>query len=371
MDCLIDYIGSHSGCGASTPDSGIYLNQLPGIEFKQFQDIATPDQVTWSGVWSDLQKTSSANFREDVISEFGKRYMLKQLLQTVDLEKGVDASSLTAQAAGIKNGFLAETFQDGNQCIGSNLLQLYVQEINFYYAGNDPAASLTIEIIDADTLVVEYSSTLTPTSGWNQIWVDEGFNSRRIYVLVSGDVLNYVEQDISLFNLNNFGNGGPNWGFSTIGNYLYYNWNACGLQSRIRGVQYTSATNTATTGTNIFGVSAVLSTKCTWDTIVCKNKKHFASAWQYRLAIDFLDARINTSRMNFWTTIDKNQAIKLQEHYMVKYWGIELGKYADSNIPRNMPMIGKLRNAIESIVLNDADGCIKMNDYLIWRETRL
>lgn len=355
MECLVDYVAPFTGCDAPTPLSGMYLNQLPGIEFANIEQIANADQVTWQGVWNDLQATAKDTFREDIIEEFGKRYLLKQITQTVDLGKSIDTTILTPISANSK-GILLETKDKGSQCAGSNMNQIYIQELNFY---NYDATTFTINFVDADTLTTEY--TVTPTSfnlGWNQIWIDKSFNARRLYVFVVGDMTNFVNLNIANFNLNNF--GGYMWGFNNPYSYLYFNFGSCGIQSRLQGTDYDSTTNTSINGTDTFGLSLVFSTKCTWDAVVCANKKHFASAWQHCLAIELLNYRINTSRLNKWVTIDKKQAQDLQKLFSLKYRG---------GVMDGLTYVGKLQNAVTSIQPNDNDGCLISNDYTIWRET--
>lgn len=355
MECLRNTIGPFQGCGAPTPTYGKYLSSLPGIEFANIDQIATADQVTWQGVWNDLQDTCVDTFREDVITEFGKRYLLKQITQTVDLGQNINTSNTTAPAAGITNGILAELMEPGSQCIGSNLMGMYVQSVMFYWQGTDPNPTFTLTFKDADLLTTEYTVTpSTVTAGWNTVLIDRNFNARRLYVLASGNFDDYVELDLSLFNLDNFGS--LQWGYSNLG-YLNFSFTYCGIQARINGVSFNSNNNTYTKGTNTFGMSMIFSTKCSWDSVVCANKAHFLSAWQHRLAIELMNYRINTTRINRWVTIDNKQAQKLQTLFAEKYYGGELYP------------IGKLQSAIESLAINDADGCIRSNDYLMWRES--
>ena len=113
MECLIDSIGPFTGCNAPTPLFNMYLSQLPGIEFANIDQIASADQITWTGLWNDLQSTTAISFREDVVAEFAKRYQLKQIVQTVDLGKNIDvavqpdvlsqASNVAGRTAGAQN----------------------------------------------------------------------------------------------------------------------------------------------------------------------------------------------------------------------------------------------------------------------------
>ncbi len=362
MDCMVDYVGLFSGCGGQTPLSGQFLNQLPGIQFANVEEIANADQIDWSGVFSDLQQTTKDTFKEDILAEFAKQYQLKQITQTVDLGKNIDITSLTAPVAGTQNGLLIEMMQQGSQCIGSNMTSIYIQQLSFYYSGVNINPAITITFKDADLLTNEL--VLTPSgivAGWNTVSVEKSFNAKRLYVLASGNFDNYVELDLSNFNLTNF--GGWVWGGGNSVGYLSFQFGgSCGIMSRIQGVGYTSSTNIALTGQNSFGLSVVMSTKCGWDIVVCNNKKHFASAWQHLLGIELLNYRLNTSRLNRWASIDKKQGADLQKLLVCKYRG---GTFDGVEYP------GKLRIACEMLNFNDSDGCLRANDYIIHRESRL
>ncbi len=369
MNCLIDYVGLAQQCGYIPSLSGMYLNQLPGIELKEVDEIANNDQKNFIGLWNDLQATAADTFREDVISEFGKRYLLKQITQTVDIGKQINTNNIvTTPQAEFQYGMLIETYMGWQSMVAqSNLLKIFIQELNFYC--NEPTyPSVTITFQDADTnTVISTLNVANPVTGWNNIPLDMEFDARRLYVFVSGNMTSYAQLDLGLFNLNNFGGVWSNRGGFGFGltNGLWFNWgNGCGCQSRINGVVFENSTNIANVGTNTFGLSAVLSSQCSFDTIVCNNKKRFASAWQHCLAIELMNYRINSSRLNRWTTIDLVQAKKLQALLTLKYRG---GTDKDTGL--NYP--GKLQSVATGIVLNDNDCCLKNNDFFIATEAKL
>lgn len=80
MECFIDTIGL-SYCQAGVydgPSSGIYLNSLPGISIENTDKIADSEQVTYLGVWDDVQKFALAQFRLDVMNELRNCYQLNR-----------------------------------------------------------------------------------------------------------------------------------------------------------------------------------------------------------------------------------------------------------------------------------------------------
>lgn len=80
MQCFIDHIGLFYCAGGiyDAPASGIYLNSLPGISIENIDKIADSEQITYKGVWDDVQMFALAQFRLDVISEIGKCFKLNR-----------------------------------------------------------------------------------------------------------------------------------------------------------------------------------------------------------------------------------------------------------------------------------------------------
>lgn len=76
MFCLDNYIGLKV-CGNETSDSGQYINSLPGISLESIDKIADSEQVTYAGVWKDVQEEAWNRFYIDVVNELTKCYQLQ------------------------------------------------------------------------------------------------------------------------------------------------------------------------------------------------------------------------------------------------------------------------------------------------------
>lgn len=76
MDCLIDYIGIKV-CGNETSGSGQFINSLPGISLESVDKIADAEQITYKGVWRDVQIETANRFYIDVVNELTKCYQLQ------------------------------------------------------------------------------------------------------------------------------------------------------------------------------------------------------------------------------------------------------------------------------------------------------
>jgi hypothetical protein len=79
MTCFWDYIGLSYCPGIyEQPGSGIYLNSLPGISIQSIDAIADSEQITYLGVWADVQSSAVAQFRIEVIAELNNCFKLNR-----------------------------------------------------------------------------------------------------------------------------------------------------------------------------------------------------------------------------------------------------------------------------------------------------
>lgn len=87
MTCFLNLIGFvYCTDGVyDVPASGIYINSLPGISIENTDKIADSEQVTYLGVWDDVQKFALAQFKLDVISELNKCYQISKTCDYDDL----------------------------------------------------------------------------------------------------------------------------------------------------------------------------------------------------------------------------------------------------------------------------------------------
>lgn len=75
MTCLEDYIGIKV-CGDESPASGVFINSLPGISLESIDKTANEDQITYLGLWADVQAEAAARFELDFTSEVTKCFKL-------------------------------------------------------------------------------------------------------------------------------------------------------------------------------------------------------------------------------------------------------------------------------------------------------
>jgi hypothetical protein len=330
LNCLVDHIGIE-GCGGEVPVSDLYINRFPGIELKALDKIATQDQVNFQGVWADIQKRAISRFRNEVIKMFKKRYKLKTITQSVDIEKKIDTSSTTAAATEYR-GYTLELNRENDIYVASNLQSQYIQTLPLWLPG---AINTTVKIYDLDTELELFSLAVTGASGWNTVRVDSTFTARRLYVVYDATAIASVEQDISqLRQAVLYGNDG---------NYCLC-YSSSNVNLEIRGASSTIADKfNITYGNDTFGLSGILSILCSFDALICNNLSTFEMPFAYTACSEFCFERQFTSRLNEFTTFGKDKAKELREEYDKRF-------------------LDELETAVDGINLDLKDHCLECND---------
>lgn len=339
LSCLIDHIGIE-GCGGEVPVSNLYINRLPGIELEAIEKIATQDQENFAGVWSDIQDRSVRRFRNEIVKEFKKRYKLKTITQSVNIEKLIDTAETTAAATEYR-GYVIELNRENDIYVASNLQSIYIQSLYIYLPA---AVNTTVKIYDLDTETQLFSLAVTGALGWNTVAINDTFAARRIYVAYDASVVDSVEQDISdlryavLYPDSNT-------------HCLCYSWGNQNVE--IRGASSTIADKfTITHGDNTFGLGGLFSITCSYDALICNNLSTFETALWYLEGSEFCFERRFTSRLNKYTLFTPAKAKELQEAYEQRF-------------------INELSIAIDGIDLNLKDSCLECNEQFIYADAKL
>lgn len=340
MHCFFDYIGLRGAVSGITPDSGLYVNDLPGISLKSIDAVAGPDQVTYQQLWDTIQKRVMKKFQSAVLATLNHRYRLKTLLQSVDLLKQIDPTFY--DPAPQWRGFSIElSFKNMERIVASPFQTTHIQELNLYL-NEAPTDDIPIKIFDLNTGDVLDTFTITwetAVQGWNKVKVGKRYTSYRLFVAydathVQGTNL-YIPATIDMYCT-----GTVNW---------IYGFTFC--DAYVRGAQtiVNSDWTDLAYGQQSYGLSGVFSVGCTYDGLVCKNKEMFADALQYMLGAEIMIERLASERINRYTTIDRDQADK------------NLGYFTDQYTTL-------LKQALDGVDIKTNDCCIDCNSQVVYRE---
>lgn len=80
IKCLTDYIGIYS-CTEVVPESGLYINQLPGISNEVIQAITEPEDETYLKSWNEIQLRTILMFRTQFMTAVNKCFQVNDITQ--------------------------------------------------------------------------------------------------------------------------------------------------------------------------------------------------------------------------------------------------------------------------------------------------
>jgi hypothetical protein len=289
MNCLTDYIGLR-GCTSTTPPSGLYVNDLPGISLKQIVSLTNEEEKTYQELWDMIQRRAQNRFSLDVREQMSKSYKIKSINQGINVN-GYSAGTGTIPAFALY-GFTIEydTMDTGN--VPSPLTYIHLQQINFYSQVSGP---YTLMFLDIDAKTQVYYQTVQLAIGLNVIEVNQTFtNVGRLFVGISLDT---VDDYTSIKAPSDYWTG------------------CCG--ALVRGASFN---NVAFSFSNeLYGFSPIFTIGCSWDGLICQNKNIFSRALWYLLGIEVLTEVIYSTKLNQFTTVNLQKANDLRTEYQVEY----------------------------------------------------
>jgi hypothetical protein len=300
MNCLTDYVGLR-GCGDTTPPSGLYVNDLPGISNEILVKLTNQENATYVDVWNMIQQRAGLRFSLDVREAMGKHYKLNSLMQGINVGNDVGGIATTVPASAEYVGFSIELIDANYEYVPSPLASIHIQQIVFYADQTYTPAQFRVIDIDTNETLGIYSQDVS--MGKNIIEINTTFHN--LYINPSwrlGVVVN-VNSVTNLLDL--------------ILPYSRSMMSCCDL--RLQGYSLDIDTNVSSFGSNTYGMSGIFSVVCNWDALICQNKILFSRAWWYLLGIEMLTELLYSNKLNQYTTVNLQRMDALRAEYQVEY----------------------------------------------------
>lgn len=139
--CFKDYVGIKLCPDADAPESGLYINSLPGLSIEALDNIADAEQISYLGVYSDAQDEAWARFGIDFFNE---------LIKCHDVDRRCDWKRLIC----LNKKVLVTAWR---YLLGNQLMEyrLYSSRLNFFTLDDKEAADLK------DHYQIKYEEYLT------------------------------------------------------------------------------------------------------------------------------------------------------------------------------------------------------------------
>lgn len=289
MDCLDNYIGLKN-CALPEPDSGLYVNILPGIKTELVDKIASSEQINFNGVWGDVKQRAFLRLKNDIIMKIQERVDFNDIVyQTKNL------TLITEQLIPVLSG--SEYRGIYVRIPTTKYAQYYIDTLQVY---SDAITTTVVKVFDVNDGSELYLQSIDLVVGLNTISINKYFELRygnlELFIGVDCENFNSVEtyQEDYYWYDQDFDCATPD------------SWHG----QRNFSLQINPATidkSLSPVYTNIYrtsvgsGISVVSQIKCSIDVFICQNRKQFEQAILYLLGAEILMEKMGSPRLNFFT----------------------------------------------------------------------
>jgi len=296
MNCLDNHIGIKY-CNSPEPISGLYVNQLPGITLESLQKITEAENVNFVGMWKDVKQRSWVKLEKDLRVALRTKYKLKAVKSNARLIGELDELN-TLQHAQKYRGVVIDLGVNATFiAIGINTISLKL---------TDTVSSLNIKIFDAEGTLLDTLTKANAPAGKNSFIVSKKYLCAQVFIAVDVSAVDLYSSSIT--------KASAGYCCSCVRNIC----DEC--TPSIYGAE-SSLDNPSdlVEGNNLFGFEVDYSVLCDYTSIVCRNKPEFTDCWLYLLGAELMQERLFSTRLNRFTTIDKESAAELRDYFGNEY----------------------------------------------------
>jgi hypothetical protein len=298
-----------NGCSITEIPGAVYnVNSLPGISIKSFEQVANSEQQNYLGVWNAINERAEARIKNQIITHLSTRYDIKRVRRTVDIFGTPE--TVASSDNKFKGIVITSSYTLADDWKISPMQSVSVDKIRLYKSVTTTVTNLNVYFFNYITKEVLYTYTANYnsfTTGWNEVSILKEFSCANLAIGLLDKDIDGVEYS------SNDANG--------LYGYCYdecYNGDGCG---QVRG--FISSNNLISgqlsDNTTINSIQALVTLGCSYDSAVCMNRLLFGEAYWYLLGIEFMTERLFSERINFYTSVKREEAKELLDLYTIRY----------------------------------------------------
>jgi hypothetical protein len=303
--CFTNYIGLYSDCLPSypTPESGLYIDDLPGMNFKLAGDVTDNVFLVNANEYLDWKRGVAQRKVEADIALRAMQYLRMAPALVIDHvgEWNISGTAADDYTAGGATNVGIEICL--NQTPHFRLARIHVREVEVLT--NTTGGPYTL--IFTDHLGNQaHSETFSTTAGQaTVVAVDEEFDSSRIWV-------NYAPAGISYNNSMMKIKGCKGCGGNS-GSFVDYGY------ARVRGRE--GANGSEVYSKNTYGLNVRFDVVCSMSELICRLKPLHVFKWimLYATGIEIAKDAVYSDRFNAVTNLRANDFKELSEEWQEEY----------------------------------------------------
>ena len=275
-NCLEDFIGVK--CLTANPKSGLWINDLEGINIRMAADIAD------SGYMSGLQLLQNkVNFASEIVMQELSGFMLPYFRINSILDELAlgDFNSNYLAPASIDRGIKVTVKNTRMMRIFVGNVTIRIQQANTTHS---------FQIVDGFNST-SFSFT-TDGNGEATVFANYMSSNRDIYILMDNTAINPADTDIK---------------------------SGCSCSSKSSQYMLANGWSGGGVGNNSFGIKAQVNAECRIDELMCIISQHLRFPILYKAGLEIVKEAKATDRLNSVTLLDNDKINFLYEEFTNQY----------------------------------------------------
>ena len=284
ITCLKDYIGLKDI--SNTPLSGRFVNELQGIDTRQFELIESLETYDSKEAWQKIEHRSIKKF-ESVLNTWAIKYY-SNYSYVSNVVTGQYNDNIKIPNTANYAGWLF----DGNLSFFKNM-NLQIPSINIH---SDVNVNTDILVFNASTGDLLDTINVDLIGGQiNTVVINKQYSLWKYPRLF----IAYDESEVTTLKAKDFI-------FTNTVNFT---------QKRIDKNASIISGNFSSVGNTGQGMILTYSIECALDNFVCQRLRLFEEPYLYMLGIEFCNERIHSDRISQYTLLDRDRAIELRTEF--------------------------------------------------------
>lgn len=294
FSCLSNYIGIRGFCADGTPDSELFINDLPGMNLATIAALATEEQQSFSGVWDEIRRRSIAMLEADTLTRM-QRYFRSNILLSNQLTGRfrTNYADHTEAAGDFRRGTLIE------RCLSKNA-EFFINSLDVYF---DTAHSGNFTIYDTNDGSVLDTIAYTAIEGINTFQINKEYfifgQRKRIFISYDGNLSGTQETKISTCFCGDSGEAHVRGGSVAVGTAVLF--------------------ENLTFDGNTHGMVVNFNVQCSISNLICSMRELMKFSLWYKMGAEFMWERLTTDRINFHSMVNMERVEELRDLYVERY----------------------------------------------------
>jgi hypothetical protein len=287
ISCLTDYIGLRDV--TSSPDSGRYVNELPGLSTDMFELSRKSESYDLETSWADVERRAIRKLEADL-----NRWAVKYFRNYSYIDNEVTGQNDNNTAIATGDTYAGWLFSGTHQYYKN--LKLIIPWVEIHSAGTVTGG--TLRIFNGATGEVLDSITYNAVAGINRITINKEYPTWKYpYIFIA-----YDESEITTIKATPLPFSG-----------LDVN------EKRVAKATTPTKGNLSSAGSGGQGLVVCFNLNCSLDNFVCQRRKLFEEPYMYLLGSEFAQEVVHSNRISQYTLLSREDAIELREDLRKEY----------------------------------------------------